>query len=111
MSGDRGSVTAEFAVALPAVLLLMALLLSVVRLGATQVGAVDAAADAARSLGRDDGSEQVESRLARQLPGAAWSASRSGGLVCVDIIVPATGPAGLLGVAAHGHACALDGGR
>ena len=111
MCGERGSVTAEFAVALPAVLLLMALLLSIVRLGAMEVAAADAAADAARSLGRDDGAEQVESRLAQQLPGASWSSSRSDGLVCVVLAVPATGPAGLLGLAAHGHACALDGGR
>jgi len=48
-----------------------------IQLGALQVRVQDAAADAARSLGRGDTSAALAARLARQVPGARWSSTRS----------------------------------
>jgi len=107
---DAGSATAEFAVALPAVLMLLALLLGAVQMGATQVAAQDAAADAARGLGRGEGFDAVRAWLARQLPGASLAVTHDGDLVCVRVAVPGTGPAAVLGLRPQARACALDGG-
>lgn len=98
-TGDRGSVTAEFAVALPAVLLLLAVLLGGIRLGGAHLIAQDAAADAARALGRGDGEAAV-------LPGAGLDVQRRDGLVCARVGVPSSGLAALAGVRLSGHSCA-----
>ena len=82
ISDERGSAVAEFAVALPAVLLVLGMVVGGIQLGALQVRVQDAAADAARSLGRGDGASVIAARLARQVAGAHWSSSRSGALVC-----------------------------
>ena len=73
---DRGSAVAEFAVALPAVLLVLATVLGGVQLGTLQVRLQDAAADAARSLGRGDSASSVASRIARQAPTAGSRVTR-----------------------------------
>lgn len=51
---DGGMVTAELAVALPALVLVLGVLLGALALGADQVRCVDAASAAARSLARGD---------------------------------------------------------
>lgn len=103
---DRGSVTAEFAVALPAVLLLLAVLLGGIRLGGLQLLAQDAAADAARALGRGEGDAAVRSRLAGVLPGASLAVDRGGDLVCVHVGVPPAGLAALAPIRLAAHSCA-----
>ncbi len=103
---ENGSAVAEFAVALPAVLLVLAMVLGGVELGARQVRVQDAAADAARSLGRGDPVPALEARLARQVPGARWSSSRSGALVCAHLVASAGGPAALLGLTVSATSCA-----
>jgi membrane-associated protease RseP (regulator of RpoE activity) len=105
---DRGSATAEFALAFPAVLGVVALLLGGVQVAALQVRAQDAAADAARGLGRGDSAGAVASRLERQLPGASVSDWVSGDLRCVRVEVAPAGAAALLGLRAGAQACALD---
>jgi membrane-associated protease RseP (regulator of RpoE activity) len=105
---DRGSATAEFALAFPAVLGVVALLLGGVQVAALQVGAQDAAADAARGLGRGDSVVAVAQRLERQLPGASVSDWVSGDLRCVRVEVAPAGAAALLGLRAGAQACALD---
>lgn len=105
-TGDRGSVTAEFAVALPAVLLLLAVLLGGIRLGGAHLIAQDAAADAARALGRGDGEAAVRGRLAAVLPGAGLDVQRRDGLVCARVGVPSSGLAALAGVRLSGRSCA-----
>ena len=106
MADERGSAVAEFAVALPAVLLVLALMLGGIQLGALQVRMQGAAADAARSLGRGDPASAVAARLARQLPGARWSSTRSGALVCAHLVASAGGPAALLGLTTSATSCA-----
>jgi hypothetical protein len=105
-SGDRGSAVAEFAIALPAVILVLAMVLGGVELGVLQARLQDAAADAARSLGRGDSEPDVASRVAQQVPGARWSSSRSGALVCAHLAASAGGPAALLGLTVSAASCA-----
>lgn len=61
---DAGSVTAEFALLLPAVVVLLALALGAVRVVVTQVQCVDAARAAARAAARGESLDVVE-RVAR----------------------------------------------
>lgn len=73
---DAGSVTAEFALLLPAVVVLLALALGAVRIVVTQVQCVDAARAAARVAARGESLEVVE-RVAR-------AAGPAGAVVRVD---------------------------
>lgn len=106
ISDERGSAVAEFAVALPAVLLVLGMVVGGIQLGALQVRMQDAAADAARSLGRGDGASVIAARLARQVAGAHWSSSRSGALVCAHLEASAGDPAALLGLTVSATSCA-----
>jgi hypothetical protein len=71
---DRGAVTAEFAVALPAVLLLLAILLAGSAAGMTQLRLEEAARAGARALARGEDAGAVEG-IVRQLAGASASSS------------------------------------
>ena len=105
---ERGSVTVEFAVALPFVALVLVSLVAGVVL-ADRVGRFQAAAGAAaRALGRGDG-PGAAAALAVGAPGASSSVHRGGGLVCVDVRGTAPGPFALLPLTATG--CAAEGGR
>ncbi|WP_461172481.1 pilus assembly protein [Arthrobacter sp. Z1-9] len=72
-AGARGAVTAEFAVTLPAVLLLLAMLLAGAAAGVTQLRLEEGARAGARALARGDGPATVE-RIVRTLSGASASA-------------------------------------
>ena len=110
LRSESGSVVAEFAIAMPAVLLVLGVALGGTQLAGLQLRAEDAAADAARMLGRGDGAA-VGSHLATQLPGASWSRSDDGDLVCVVVTAAPGGPASALGLRARAVGCALaDGG-
>lgn len=69
-----GAVTAEFAVALPAVLLLLALLLSGAAAGVTQLRLEEAAHAGARALARGEDQAAVEG-IVRTMAGASATAS------------------------------------
>ncbi|WP_255771302.1 TadE family type IV pilus minor pilin [Pseudarthrobacter sulfonivorans] len=69
-----GAVTAEFAVALPAVLLLLALLLSGAAAGVTQLRLEEAALAGARALARGEDPAAVEG-IVRTLAGTSATAS------------------------------------
>lgn len=104
--GDRGSVTAEFAVALPAVVLVIALGVSALGAGARQVRLQDAAADAARLLARGDDHGRAQGAVTAAADGATMSIERSADLVCVTASAPATLP----GLTLAARSCALAGG-
>ena len=70
----RGAVTAEFAVALPAVLLLLALLLGGAAAGVTQLRLEEAARAGARALARGEETGTVEG-IVRTLAGASATAA------------------------------------
>jgi hypothetical protein len=100
-------VVAEFAVALPAVMLVLILGVGALGAGARHVRLQDATADAARLASRGESAGRVESAVTGAVPGATIDVSTRGDVVCVT----ATASAGLalLGdVAATG--CALAGG-
>ena len=92
--------------ALPAVLLVLGMMLGGIQLGALQVRLQDAAADAARSLGRGDPTTALAARLARQVPGARWRSTRTGALICAHLEASAGGPAALLGLTVSATSCA-----
>ena len=74
--GSCGAVTAEFAVTLPAVLLLLAMLLAGASAGVTQLRLEEGARAGARALARGDDSATVE-RIVRTLSGGSASATVS----------------------------------
>ena len=102
---DVGGVTAEFAVALPAVVLVLAACLGAVQLVATDVRVQDAAAQAARAYGRG---EQPGSEIAG-LPHAQVSHRTSDGLECATVSVPARA-LGAIAVRLEATSCAMGGG-
>ncbi|MDQ1084741.1 MULTISPECIES: TadE family type IV pilus minor pilin [Microbacterium] len=102
---DRGAVTAEFAVAVPAVLVVLTLGVGVLGSAAATVRLQHAATEAARLVGRGD-----DAALAPLTgSGATASMDRRDGLVCVSASAAVPGPLPLPPVTAS--ACALDGGR
>lgn len=103
--GERGSVTAEFAVALPAVLVVLGACLGGLAAAGQFILVQDAAAAAAREAGRGDGTS-VAGRIA---PGAAVSTWSDGELVCVR--VSRTAQLGPIGFPLVATACALGGGQ
>jgi hypothetical protein len=108
LRADRGSATAEFALAFPAVLGVVALLLGGVQVAVLQVRAQDAAADAARGLGRGDAPATVAARLDRQVPGASLTSWADGDLRCVRVEVAPAGPVAVLGLRAVAGSCAMS---
>lgn len=106
---DRGSVTAELAVGLPVLVLVLAACLGGLGLATAQLRATDAAADAARVLSRGDPVAVAHGLIERVVPGSALTVSRPDGLVCARVVVERR----LLGVPMRvaGSSCALDGGR
>lgn len=102
--GDRGSVTAEFALALPAVVVVLAVCLAATQVATVQVRAHDAASAAARHLARGD-RPMADALVARLIPGAVVSAGSSGALTCATVATHAAGLLAAIGVSAR--ACAL----
>ena len=82
----RGAVTAEFAVALPAVLLLLALLLAGSAAGVTQLRLEEAARAGARALARGEDAAAVDA-IVRRLAGAsaASAVASDGGWLSVTV--------------------------
>ena len=103
---DRGSVTAEFAVALPAVVFVLALCLTGMQAVGQQLRLADATAHAARSLARGESADVAAARAAREVPGASITQSTDGDLTCVTGSAPAA-----LGLTVTASSCALSGGR
>lgn len=92
---SRGAVTAEFAVALPAVLVLLAMLLAGAAAGVTQLRLEEGARAGARALARGDDSATVE-RTVRTLAGTSASAavSAEGEWLSVTVTDRVGGPLG-----------------
>src|SRR6218665_1917077 len=108
VDSERGSVTAELAVTLPAVALVLAACLTGVRLVGDKVRLVDAAADAARALGRGESEETASAIVARVYGSAALAVTSVDSYVCVTLT--ATGSGILPGIQLSAQSCALTGG-
>jgi hypothetical protein len=92
---SQGAVTAEFAVALPAVLLLLALLLAGAAAGTTQLRLEEAALAGARALARGESPAAAEA-MVRRLAGASATAAivDDGEWVSVTVADRVAGPLG-----------------
>lgn len=102
---DRGTVAAEFAVAVPAVLLVVALGATTLGACSRQVRLQDAAADAARLVARGDSAARAQAAVAGAAPGATLALSHPAGLVCAAATAPSGLPLAALTLSAR--ACAL----
>ncbi|WP_143544647.1 TadE family type IV pilus minor pilin [Salinibacterium xinjiangense] len=106
--GDGGSVTAEFAVTMPAVIVVLAVCLSGVQVAGQQLRLQDAAAAAARSFARGDSAAATASRLA---PGATVTQRSDGDIDCVTLTdQPKVATGGIAGLILTASSCALGGG-
>ncbi|MDF2555029.1 MAG: hypothetical protein K0R60_924 [Microbacterium sp.] len=101
--------TAEFAVALPAIALVLAACLASVQLVGQQVRLTDAAADAARALGRGESVAEAGAIAERVSGGASLSVAEDGQFVCVALQAPGRGLLAVVGLRAE--SCAVTGGR
>ncbi|KRA24163.1 hypothetical protein ASD65_06800 [Microbacterium sp. Root61] len=102
---DRGSVVAEFAIALPAIAVVLMLGAGALLTCATQVRLQDVAADAARLAARGEAEARVDAVGAAV--GASTSVQYRADLVCVTASATPRLPVGVLSATS----CALDGGR
>ena len=101
---ECGMVTAELAVTMPAVALVLLLVLSGVSAGVTQLRVTDAARVAARAaaIGRTD----LAGIASQAAGGVELSVSAQGDLTCVSVSRAVPGPLGAAGVTARSRACA-----
>ena len=106
LGGDRGSVVAEFAVAFPAIALVVLFGVGALAAGAKHVRLQDAAADAARIVARGEPADAATGVVTAAVAGAAASVEQRGDLVCVT----ATAPSGIVAVSLSARSCALAGG-
>jgi hypothetical protein len=92
--GERGSATAEIAVALPALVLIITVALWGVSVAAAQVACVDAARAGARAAARGEPIPAVKAAVVQAAPpGARVEARRNGDLVEVEVIAEIRAPA------------------
>lgn len=104
---ERGMVTAEFAVVLPAVVLVLALSLGALGLAWDQIRCVDAARAGARAASRGDSPGAVILVASRAAPSdAVVSVGTSGDLVRVSVVSRPRVAAGLLPAWLHASSTA-----
>ena len=101
--------TAEFAVALPAIALVLAACLASVHLVAHQVRLTDAAADAARALARGESAAEADAIADRVSGGASLAVTEDGVFVCVTL--RASGSGLLAAIELQAESCAVAGGH
>lgn len=107
---EAGSVTAEFAAALPAAVVVLALCLGGIQTVGQQVRLMDAAADAARLLARGDPPATARDRVTRAVGAATFASESEGDFRCVHLTAaPAFLPARALGAPVTARSCALGG--
>jgi len=93
----EGSVTAEFAVILPVVVLVIAMLINIIAVGMHQSNLQQAAAVAARQLARDEASDTIHTTVANMTSKATnVETSDSRDWATVKLTSPVPGPLGLL---------------
>jgi Flp pilus assembly protein TadG len=109
---ETGSVTAEFAVGLPAVVVVLALCLGGIQTVGQQLRLMDAAADAARLLARGDGLDAARDHVATAVGAVSLATEADGDFRCVQLsATPAFLPARALGVPVSATSCSLGGGE
>lgn len=110
-SADRGSVSAELVVAMPAVLIVVALCLGMLQVAAQQVRYTDAAAVAARSLARGETAAVASARAEAVAGPSTLVPEERGEFVCATVSGDAAVVLGdALGIVVSAAGCALRGG-
>lgn len=110
LHAQRGSVTAELALLLPGVVLLLGLCLASIQLVAQQVLLQDAAGIAARALGRGQPLPEVMQAIDGRLPDAHFGQRSQGGLICLTLSQPRV-LAGVIPITLRATSCAAGAGR
>lgn len=105
---ERGSVTAEVALVLPVLVLLLALVLGAISAQGQRVLLQDATADAVRLIARSEDEARAADLIARVAPSAQFSTEREGDLVCASSSMTVTV---VMPIELTARACALAGGR
>jgi hypothetical protein len=82
---DGGSVTAEFAIVVPAVIAVLALVLGGISMGRDALAVSTAAHQAARAIARGDDPAQVQRVVFERVPGATVDIVPMSGEVCVTV--------------------------
>jgi hypothetical protein len=91
-NGDGGSVTAEFAIVVPAVIAVFALVLGGIALGRDALAYATAAHQGARAVARGHDPERVRQNITGHVPGAVVEIVDDLGEVCVTVrAAPAAG--------------------
>lgn len=107
---DRGAVTAEFVVVLPAVLIVLALIIGSILLATQQLTLTSAAGDVARLEARGDAAG-ASVRLSQLVPGVSVNRQSRGPLHCVSLSArPGTGLLAALHISASGCAARSEDG-
>jgi hypothetical protein len=108
---ERGSVTAEFAAVAPAIILVLALCVGALQVVTHRLVVADAAAEAARGLGRGDDVAVVLGHARRALGEVSLAREDEGEFVCAQLASPCPpGPFSALGLTVDARSCALAGG-
>ena len=107
---DRGSVTAEFAIVLPVLVLLIAFGIGALGATSARVRLEDAAADAARLVARGDDPLAARHAIVRAVDGAQLGIDHRDGLVCATASASVR-VLGAIVVPVRAASCALAGGR
>ena len=102
---DEGAVVAEFAVALPAIVLVLVLGVGALAGAARHVRLQDAVADAARLSARGESDQRARDAVSAAVAGASVEIVPRGDLVCVSASASA-----LFGFRIEATGCALGGG-
>jgi Flp pilus assembly protein TadG len=84
-TSDRGAITAEFAIVLPTVFLLLAFSMSTLTAQFERTRLVSVAAGLARAVARGEPESQVRELYATQLRGSTVTFSTEGLLLCAEV--------------------------
>lgn len=106
---ERGSVAAELALALPAVVLVLLLGAGALGAAARQVALQDAVADAARLLGRGESTAAAYAVVTASVSDAQLSSEQRGDLSCVSARLDVT-IGRVIQIPLSASSCALSGG-
>jgi Flp pilus assembly protein TadG len=109
--GERGSITAEFAAVVPAVILVLACCLGGLQVVGQQLRLQDAAAGAARSLARGESAGTASARVSQSVGSATLTYELRGGMLCARLTSGAAAGGVLGAIVVTASSCALAGGQ
>lgn len=85
---ESGAVTAEFAVVLPAVFMILAISIGSLSAQLERLKLVSIAGMISRAVAREESAGQIRDVFAEQLKGRSWQLSSQGMMACVEVSRP-----------------------